>query len=222
MAEEDDENENEGEVKMKKQTNKKPAPVIPIIPVLTRPVGVAVGKGSPKAELLGHEEAVDRIIEIRREVESLETEEKLLRPPVEAAAKNERAVLEGQTGRTIKSVVVQGTHQPVRFTWRNAYRPTDTAHESALRACLGVHFDSLFDIRTKVKPREITPAIIAELRAALGDRFGAIFEATPEIVAREELLEKRTVLRGTLNANQNAALDQILDQIQASPALVTK
>lgn len=196
-----------------------------VVPVLTRPVAVAT-KGTPKAEVEGHEEAVDRIVEIRRTVETLESEEALLRPPLEAAAKKARVKLESNVGKTIKSVVCKGNTQDVRFTWRNVYATVAIEHEPALQACLGPHFDTLFERSFNIKFSDRSAAgrreAVKTLRKALGDQFDAIFEVAPEIAAKDELLEKRTVLKGVLTPEQNGALDAILEQIQSKPTLVTK
>lgn len=196
------------------------------VPVLTKPVGVSAGKGSPKAELRGHEKAIDRIIEIRQQQENLKAEEAQVRAPVQAAAQQSRKNLEALTGKTIKSVQVFGTDQNARFTWKNAFRPTDIAHEPALRECLGPHYDGLFEASFDVKlrsksPAEIRAAVFA-LKEALGDKFEALFEARPQIVAKPELLEKRTILKDVLTQEQNTALDLVLEQIQSQPMLSVK
>lgn len=211
---------------MAKKATKKAASNVVALPVLTRPQGISAGKGTPKAELRGHEQTIDRIIEIRHELENLSTEEKLLRAPVQAAAQQARKNLEQLTGKTIKSVQVFGTDQPARFTWKNAYRATDIVHEPALRDCLGPHYDSLFEQTFEIKLRDKSPgaarAAVFALREALGDKFEAIFEATPQIAAKPELMEKRTILKDVLSAQQNEALDGILEQIQSQPMLSVK
>lgn len=196
----------------------------PVLPILTRPVAVKGGKGNVKAELRGFETEVDRLVEIRRTQENLEAEEAEIRIPIEQAAKAEREALEANTGRTIKSVVVHGTHQPARLTWRNTYAPIDVIHEPALRGALGPHFDSLFRRVAAVKARKLDDAKLDELYTLLGPRFDSFFEVTPQIVAQDELLEKRTVLvaSGAVTDTQNAAIGLVLAQVQAAPALSVK
>jgi hypothetical protein len=196
------------------------------VPLLTRPVAVSGGKGVAKVELHGHERVVDRIVEITKQQDNLETELKILREPVQGAAKAARDRAEIATGKTIKTVVVHGTEHPANFNWKNVYRTTDASHEPALRACLGPYFDTLFEATFNLKFRDNSPVgrrnAVNILSEALGERFEAIFEAVPEVAARGELMEKRTALRAALTVPQNTALDQILDQIQANPSLSVK
>lgn len=210
---------------MSKAMKSKAQTVLPF-PVLTRPVGVSGGKGSIKAEIRGYEKAVDRLIEIDATLEKLTAEGARLRAPVQAAAADARVTLEIQSSTTIKSVLAHGSDQPARFTWKNAFRPVDAVHEPVLRRHLGKHFDSLFERTAQIKLRDTSAAgrnvALAVLQDALGDKFGTLFEAIPEIAAKAELLEKRTVLRPSLTAAQNAALDQIIDQVQHEPSLSLK
>jgi hypothetical protein len=200
------------------------AAAAPVVPLLTGPVAVKGGKGSIKAELRGHEASIDRLVEIRHTQDSLKAEEALLREPVEEAANQERAKLEANTGKTIKSVIVHGTNQPARVTWRNVYSAIDVVHETPLRAALGPHFDSLFERIEAVKPRKLSADKVDDLRTLLGPRFDSFFEVIPQIVAKDELLEKRTVLveSGSVTEAQNQAIDSVLSQVQASPSLSVK
>ena len=203
------------------------AKIIPLpVPLLTRPVPVSGGKGVAKVELHGHEKIIDRIVEIVAQQENLDTELRILREPVQVAAKVERTRAEVQTGKTIKTVAVHGTDRPAHFTWKNVYQTTDIAHGPALRACLGPYFDTLFEGSVNLKFRDRSSAgrrnATTILRDALGERFDVLFEAVPEIAAKEELMEKRSALRKTLTPAQNEALDQILGQIQANPSLSVK
>lgn len=198
-----------------KATNKAP------FPILSGPQKALSKKTTDKAELAGFESQVDKLIEIKEQLESLESEMKAVRAEVQPAAAEARVAKETGDGACVKSVLVHGTKRPVRFTFADSFKAIAASFETVLRQHLGTAFDSILKRHDKIVVREgVTAAKLTEILGA--EKVAELFEVTPQILVQDGGYERRAALRPTLTVEQNTAVDMVFDQVAYEPRLNTK
>jgi hypothetical protein len=193
------------------------------LPLLTGPTKKAASKTTIMAELAGHTEEVDQLIAAKEQIESLEAEVEILRGNLEPLAAEARVAKEIETGRCVKSVLLEGTERPVRLSWKDSFRTIASQYEGVLREHLGKDFDAILKREVTVSMRKGTTE--AALKAALGDKYETLLQfadVTDAITVLPSAMERRGALRAGMTATANAALDEIFKQAQHSPALSTK
>lgn len=201
---------------------KTPAPAAIVIPMLTKPTGASTSKGE-KLVLTGHEAVASRLRERAQQIDTLEAEQKIESAEIIAAAKILRREAEA-TGAFTKTVAVATEEgSPISLVFADKYSDVDVAHEPALRAALGASYDTCFRRQAKVKARgDLT---VEKLQALLGDKFGAFctaFDVTEYLTPVDGFMETRANMRRGMSNELNAAVDQVVDQVQYKPSVRLK
>ena len=205
-----------------KAAKRSPAPVMPSF-VLTKPGSEASSK-SDKLAVTGFEMQAARVRELQMEIDSLETDLKTEKTELieGVGAIRKASELAGDFHKTCS--VASADEQAVLVIFQDKYSKIDTKHEPALRTHLSdSKYNELFRRGADIKLRSNTS--LDALKALLGDKFEAfsnLVEVTEYLAPEREFMEKRATLRSSMTAEQNVAVDMVIDQCQYAPQVKVK
>jgi len=160
----------------------------------------------------GHEDFVDGVVSRRKEIESLQAEQKKEEQEAKSLAVKVMIGYE-QDGKFTKTCFLAGSNQGLRVTRANKFSKIDEKHEANLKRSLGKRiFDNLFD-RIKIltlKKGQLERFLLDAQKAGLD--VSKYFDFDNCLYPQKGYLEKRGALRPKIKQEQNEVLDKVTAQ----------
>lgn len=191
---------------------------MPTVPKLKKPIA-AQAPATDIPLLTGYEDFVDTLFNL--DVMAKETLERLKanRTVVDAAATLFRTANEIR-GNYSKIVHIKGTEHNGVYNFKDAYSPIDISKEGEMRSLLGNVFDKLFRKKKQISIKAGCEQQLLDLAKKHG--FESLIVSKEVINPVDSFRESRFLKRGELSAEQNAALDSVVEQTGAQPTLTFK
>lgn len=197
--------------------------IFPMIPdVSNKPAQAKPAANLPSGVLLlsGFEKVVDELIAEKMKIIEATKALDSMRVAVDQAAEQLRVKKEGD-GVFSKTVHVKGTAINAVLTFKDAYSKIDPSVESNLRQLLWDNYERLFEKKLiysiKAEKIEVIKNLVQNLFGEEG--INEFFEKEEFIKPVEGFREVRFNTRSELTPDQNAALDEVVQQIADRPTL---
>lgn len=178
---------------------------------------VAAPPAQAPAVLVGHEPAVDRLVELTANAAEIEDEIKRLRVELDRAVDELRILNEQDTGHACKSIQARGSETNAKYCFADRYKVLDVASGTALEKLLGKKFKALFVEHQLIDLKDGAGRRLLELLEQLG-RADEFLEVERCFKPVDEFREARALQRAAMSKSQNQTLDRVVTQIAARPS----
>jgi len=159
---------------------------------------------------------VDRCISINQDIESLQTQLKMLEADVIEAAKTSKKA-EEQDDNFVKTIDVKGSEFKLQIQFRDAYSKMDISMREPLKQIFGISkYAVMF---TEEKTSTIREEKLEALKELLGDRYDDFIQTDECVKPSKEFQYNYFVMRKSLKADQLATVQKVLDACQSNPSV---
>jgi hypothetical protein len=178
-------------------------------------------KREPAPVVDGLEAHVDRARELRRQIDSAQTELSLIEDQLRAEGDKRMLGLESR-GEVVSHLELAGTEGSAKVGRRNKWKQIAPSAEAHMRQVLGPYFDRLFH---KTCTAKLKPAMAAKLVAAakmVGLDLSLYMKISEHVAPVNKYLQTRGALRPELPDHINSELDELEDQIRNDSTVTYK
>jgi hypothetical protein len=173
-------------------------------------------KREPAPVVSGVEQLVDRARELRREVESAQTELSIIEDQLRAEAMREMLERE-QRGEVVTLLKLDGTDGVAKVGRRNVWKKIAPHAEQQMRQVLGSDLFAVLFVQTcSVKVKAPMAAQFRAAAQACGLDLAKYCSISEHIAPAKDYIQTRGSMRPTLDERTNDELDELEEQIRQS------
>jgi hypothetical protein len=172
-------------------------------------------KREPAPQVNGLEQLVDDARELRRWVESAQTELSIVEDQLRKHALADMTERE-RRGEVVSTLAIAGTDARAKIGRRNVWKKISPTAEQHMREVLGDVFDRLFRQTCTVKVRAPMASALIAAAKCVGLDLAKYCSISKHIAPVDKYIQVRGAMRPELSEELNRELDELDEQIRQS------